>query len=317
MTSDQGRRRLRAYLELVRLPNIFTAMADVAMGFLFVRAIAGPRDTLVLGLLIGASSLLYASGVVLNDVFDLPFDTRWRPERPLPSGRVSPAVARWIGWESLLLGVALGWGAALFTGHLRPGIVAAVLAGCIVAYNAALKRTPAGPLVMGLCRMLNVLLGMSVAVDPISGAAAAWGAENWIVAGGIGTYIVGVTWFARTEARGSSRLHLSMATAVMLSGVALLACLPLFSDRLPGIQRDPLHWCLLMALLGLLIGWRSIWAVVEPVRHRVQTAVRQFILSLVVIDAAVCFAARGTAAAVTILLLLVPAIYFGRWIEST
>ena len=311
MTSDQSRRRLRAYLELVRLPNIFTSMADVAMGFLFVQAISQPRDALVLGLLIGASSLLYVSGVVLNDVFDLSWDTRWRPERPLPSGRVSPAVARWIGWESLLLGVALGWAAAFFAGHLRPGIVAAGLAGCIVAYDAALKQTPAGPLAMGLCRMLNVLLGMSVAAGP-------WAAEHWLVAGGIGTYIVGVTWLARTEARQSARLHLSMATAVMLSGVALLACLPLYSDRLLRvIQQDLLDWYLLMALLGLLLGWRGMRAVVKPVSQRVQMAVRQCILSLVLLDAAVCFAVCGAKPAVMILLLLVPAIYFGRWIKST
>ena len=29
----------RSYLELMRLPNVFTAMADVAMGFLFVQPI--------------------------------------------------------------------------------------------------------------------------------------------------------------------------------------------------------------------------------------------------------------------------------------
>ena len=36
--TDDGRRQAAsfAYLELVRLPNVFTAMADVAMGFLFV-----------------------------------------------------------------------------------------------------------------------------------------------------------------------------------------------------------------------------------------------------------------------------------------
>ena len=30
------------YLELLRLPNFFTAMADVAMGFLFVQVAAEP-----------------------------------------------------------------------------------------------------------------------------------------------------------------------------------------------------------------------------------------------------------------------------------
>ena len=38
MSNDSERRlRFRSYLELMRLPNVFTAMADVAMGFLFVQ----------------------------------------------------------------------------------------------------------------------------------------------------------------------------------------------------------------------------------------------------------------------------------------
>ena len=76
----------RSYLELLRVPNIFTAMADAAMGALFVEADlhgGGP----FIGLLIAASSLLYAAGVVLNDVFDVELDRAERPERPLQIGR--------------------------------------------------------------------------------------------------------------------------------------------------------------------------------------------------------------------------------------
>ncbi len=89
---------LTPYVQLLRLPNLFTAMADVAMGFLFVRASWAwnpapinlrPIGAWVLALLALASALLYAAGVVLNDVFDLERDRRERPERPLPSGRVS------------------------------------------------------------------------------------------------------------------------------------------------------------------------------------------------------------------------------------
>ena len=79
--------QLRDYLELMRLPNVFTSMADVAMGFLFVRELATAIDAWLLAVLLGASSLLYLAGVVLNDVFDLELDSRERPDRPLPSGR--------------------------------------------------------------------------------------------------------------------------------------------------------------------------------------------------------------------------------------
>jgi hypothetical protein len=300
-----------AWAQLVRLPNVFTAVADVAMGVLFVRAVAGPGDLATLGLLMGASALLYAAGVVLNDVFDYPRDLAGRPERPLPSGRVSRRAAAWLGGEALLLGAMLAWLATYFEGSLRPGLVAAVLAGAIVLYDAAAKRTPAGPLVMGACRMLNVLLGMSV-------AAGAWQGEHWLVAGAVGTYVTGVTWFARNEAGQSSRAQLALATLVMLGGVALLAWLPEWSDRLMRrVARQPDLWRLMMAVLGALTAFRCLPAVLEPRQANVQRAVGNAILSLVVLDAAVCFAARGTGPAVAILLLLVPAMLAARWIRMT
>ena len=196
----------QAICELMRLPNVFTAMADVAMGVLFVqRPIRSRRAgwTLVLAALL-ASALLYAAGVVLNDVFDAERST----PASGPSGRCPRAASRCrrparLGWELLVLGRRrLG----LVRGVLRRAPAArrrrrAAAGRCILLYDAWLKRTPLGPLAMGACRMLNVLLGMSAVDAPL-------GAEHWLVAGGIGVYVAGVTWFARTEAEQSSRLQL-------------------------------------------------------------------------------------------------------------
>ena len=293
---------------MVRLPNVFTAMADVAMGFLLVRTIGGPADLWTLGLLIAASSALYISGIVLNDVFDFKTDVQHRPRRPIPSGRVPLAVARWLGWELLILGVAAAWTVALLTGHLRPGIVGTLLATCIVLYDGLLNPTPMGPVAMGACRMLNVLLGISVVAAP-------WQTEHWLVAGGIGVYVAGITWLARTESRASSRVQLALALAVMMAGIALLAWFPNVAGRFgPELLR---RYHILMTLLGLLIGWRCFRAVLDPIPARVQMAVKHAILSLVVLDAAICYVARGTTEAVLILLLLVPAMLLGKWIHST
>lgn len=306
-----GQSRLCAYLELVRAPNLFTAAADVAMGVLLVRMTQGCQRSWLLVPLVAASVLLYASGVVLNDVFDLRRDARRRPERPLPSRRVSLRAARRLGWALLLAGMAAGWLCALLAGGPRPGMVGSLLALWIVLYDACLKRTPLGPLLMGGCRMLNVLLGMSV-------AAAAWQAEHWVVALGIGVYVAGVTCFARTEATRSSRLRLAVSTAVMMLGIALLASFPGWSD-------DPAHpakqlsenWGLLMLILAVLIGWRCFRAVLDPAAGRVQATVKLCILWLVVLDAAVCYAVGGPGWAVMILLLLLPATLLGRWIQLT
>ena len=91
---------LQSYLELLRLPNVFTAAADVAMGFFFVQAAWAfnidvrppslrPIGIWTIGLLIVASASLYLAGMVLNDVFDIELDHEEQPYRPLPSGRIS------------------------------------------------------------------------------------------------------------------------------------------------------------------------------------------------------------------------------------
>src|SRR5207253_3833784 len=74
------------WLRLMRLPNVFTAIADVAMGYLFVQREV--TDGLVLGCLIAASAALYTAGIVFNDVFDREIDAQERPFRPIPSGQI-------------------------------------------------------------------------------------------------------------------------------------------------------------------------------------------------------------------------------------
>ena len=81
---------LRGYLELLRPPNVMTAVADVLAGY----AVAGLSNWAALPWLLGATACLYAGGVVLNDFFDRHLDARERPERPLPSGRVPAAGPR-------------------------------------------------------------------------------------------------------------------------------------------------------------------------------------------------------------------------------
>lgn len=308
-----GRGTLLAWLQLVRLPNLFTAMADPAMGVLFVAASAGPGDARVLGLLMAASAALYAGGAALNDYFDREADARERPFRPIPSGRIAPPAARALGFGILTLGLALAWLAAFFAGRDLAGLVACALAGLIVAYDAVLKRTVLGPAAMGGCRMLNALLGMSV-------GAAAWGAAEWLVAGGIGVYVAGLTWFARTEARQSDHRALALATVVMVAGLAVLGFLPFYIERarlVPLLQAEPYRWFIFVAALGLWIGWRGLRALTVPTPDRVQLAVRQGILSIIFLDAAAVFAVQGLGWAMLVLVLLVPATVLGQWVYST
>ncbi|MCO6457924.1 MAG: UbiA family prenyltransferase, partial [Pirellulaceae bacterium] len=98
--------RVLDYLRLLRIPNVFTAVADVTMGFLVVHG--GLQPWPAFACLVAASCLLYLAGMVLNDVFDIEVDRRERPERPLPSGRIPLGRARWLGLGMLGGGVLAG-----------------------------------------------------------------------------------------------------------------------------------------------------------------------------------------------------------------
>ncbi len=309
---------LRPYLQLFRLPNVFTALADVLMGYLATHDPA-PFPTLRLPpdfwALLAASGCLYSAGMVLNDVYDLEVDRKERPQRPLPAGRISVHVAGALGYGLLALGIALAFVSGFFSGQFRSGVVAILLAVAIVLYDGVLKRTPLAPVVMGLCRMLNVLLGMSALTGP-------WHTMHYVIAAGVGVYIMGVTWFARTEARESNRLLLAFGALVMLAGIGLLASYPHWIDATLAEVSWPRfvdrgRWPLVWSMVGLMIVWRCLWAIVDPTAQRVQYAVRNCIFSLIMLDGMVTFGIRDMGWAIAVLLLLLPTMYLGRWIYST
>jgi 4-hydroxybenzoate polyprenyltransferase len=303
--------RLIAYMQLFRLPNVFTAMTDVLLGFWFTHETLSPIGVFLL--LLASSCLLYTGGMVLNDVFDLEQDRRERPQRPIPSGRITINIAGGLAGCLLISGMLAGCGAGLLAGDVRPAVLATLLAWTIISYDGILKHTPAGPVAMGACRMFNVLLGMSASPTP-------WTVANWVVAGGIGLYVVGVTWFARREASSSQRLQLIGATLTMLAGISLLRWWPKLipSEKwFATLEFEPECWTWAWILIALAIGWRFVWAIIDPQPSRVQAAVKTGILSIIVLDAVTVFAVRGPMPAVAILLLIVPTVALGAWIYST
>ncbi len=312
--------RLLAYCRLFRLPNVFTAVADVAMGFLFVQQKLLPWAVFV-GLVL-SSALLYVAGMVLNDVYDVEQDRRERPHRPIPAGDIALPIARRLGFLLLLAGALCGWLApqvASLDGVslVRSGCVATVLAAAIVAYDAVLKRTPLAPAIMGICRFLNVLLGMSIG-RTVAGPAylAGFAAYHLVAAAGIGVYIAGVTWFARTEAVTSRRSTLALATAVIAAGLGMLGWLyRVLPPHIPTM--DEKYWFILVGLLAFTIVRRCSTAVANPTPHRVQLAVKNAIWSLIVLDAAVVLLVCPAMWALVVLALVIPTVLLGTWIEAT
>jgi hypothetical protein len=310
---------LRPYAQLVRLPNLPTAVADVALAALATHSLPARWPAfLVLAL---ASCCLYMAGMVLNDFFDVEQDKLERPDRPIPSGRVSRRAAGWLGVVLLAGGVTLamlaGWVLVLreeAEGPFRPAVIAVLLAGAILAYDGWLKRTPLGPAGMGACRFLNVMLGVS-----LSGTAY-WSLGPYLGLV-VGLYIVGVTWFARTEARASSQTALAGAAGVMLASLVLV--LPAAAQA-EGPRRlaeespaSPLFPYLLVAL-GFWLGFPLWRAITAPTPAHVQAAVKRSLIGLILLDTVLATGTAGTVGLV-LLLLLAPAVYLNRrrWLYAT
>ena len=108
---------------------------------------------------------------------------------------------------------------AWLAGQLRPGLIGPLLAAAIVLYDLGLKRTPLGPLGHGRLPDAQRAAGHERPGRSSPG-------EHFLVAGGIGVYVVGVTWLARNETAAGDRRQLFAGTLVMMAGIALLGCLP-------------------------------------------------------------------------------------------
>jgi len=305
--------RVLAYAQLLRLPNVFTAFADIALGAAVGAAVLPTVPFAFWGgmLLVAlASGCLYLAGMVWNDVFDRTEDAAARAFRPIPSGRVSVRAAVVLGTALMAAGIALAALAGL-PGQPEwkhdPLVYSIGIAIAVLLYDGGLKRTPIGPVAMGSCRFLNVLFGVSLIPDEHLDSGL-----RLHLAGVVGIYIVGVTWFARTEeARSNSR---QLAGAAIVIVLALVLGLVL-KAKLPAGSGTFLFPYLLVAF-GFLIGRPIARALSSPAPRAVQTAIKRAVLGLVMLDA-VLATAFGGLAALAILLLLPPALLIGKWVYST
>jgi 4-hydroxybenzoate polyprenyltransferase len=315
---------LLSYLRLLRIPNVFTALADVLMGYAVVQQSFKPVEPL-LALLV-ASACLYLAGMVLNDVFDVEEDRRERPQRPIPSGRIPLSAARGIGFALLVLGLVAGAGA----GYLpqasaaaypwRSAAVAVAIAASVLLYDGVLKRTMVGPVFMGLCRFFNVLLGASLA-DQTLVTDRAWtlyfNDGQLLAAGAIGVYVLGITIFARAEATQSQPLKLSLGLAVQCIGIALLYFAPQYLPVPAHAFSFASAWPLLLLLLALSIGRHSAYAIADPQPAYVQRSIKFAILSIITLDAALTLYLAGPPYGMAVFALMIPALVLGQWVYST
>lgn len=192
--------RVGDLLDLVRAPAALTALGDPLVGAVSARGVVGGRAVP----LAAASACLYAAGMALNDYSDADLDAVERPERPIPSGRVSRATALGLAAGLTAVGVGLA-----FAAGRAAGVTAIGLAASVWTYDLAAKASPAGPVVMAVCRGLNVVMGA---------AGPGW-RGGVFPAGLMAAHTAAVTLISRGEVNGTST-PVAAATATAMGATA-------------------------------------------------------------------------------------------------
>ncbi len=300
---------LLAWWQLLRIGNVFTAISNIAAGALIVQQSWQPIAPLIV--LVAASAFLYTAGMVLNDAFDATLDARERPERPIPSGRISRKQAFQVGFGLLALGIGCAYVASWQLENRSPLIIGLLLTLTIVGYDAWWKKTEFGPSAMGLCRYLNILLGASIATDLLNEPAA------WIYAAVVGMYTLGLTLFARAENEETKTKGQAIGGLVTLGALGLLSGLPIVLPEFWNLPLTPNIWFGCLAVFGLIVARSLLLTLSNPGPTVFRQYVSKLLLGFVFLDAMVAFASAGWPSGLIVLTLVVPPLVISRWAPMT
>jgi 4-hydroxybenzoate polyprenyltransferase len=305
--------KLAAWLKLARVSNLPTAWSNILMAFWVVNESWSPSADLVL--LIFASSCFYVAGMILNDVADVEFDRVERPERPIPCGAINRRRAAVAGFGLLFTGFAFAVAAGPLVGgfgsieNWKPVLVSSFLAMCILAYDFGLKKTLAGPVMMGACRTSNVLLGAST-FTPDQPILFGFSANILWIALIIGIYVCGITWFARDETKSEKRGAMVSGTVLIIAALASIQFIPPITQ----LGSAASHIRLFNFVLTVMIGFRIIRAIRHGQPKYIQSAVVTCLISLILIDAMFMLTAtqENILPALVVAFLVVPAHLLGK-----
>lgn len=278
---------IKSYLQLCRPANIITAIADILAGVAiasFSTAITGINPIGIVLLCISTIGL-YGGGIVFNDIFDLELDKIERPERAIPSGRISLKNAYIFGTMLLLIGII-----AAFLNNNLSGIIALLVAISALVYDKYGKHHSfLGPINMGLCRGGNLILGMSIVTSTVS--------EWWWLGILPVCYIAAITMISRGEVHGGNKNTLYFA--------GFLYVIVSISQLTIAYKLDNLLITLTFVALHIYLIFKpSINAISNPIGPNIGKAVKAGVLALIVMDAAWVSVSGNFVLALFVLILL-------------
>ena len=293
------RQRLKEYLLLIRLPNVFTTPSNILAGYFAAVAVAEADGVHLIALMI-SSGLLYIAGIILNDYFDIEIDKRERPRRPLPSGNISKTRALAIAIIALLIANAI----ALILSPVSLAVSLA-LTLAIIAYDYKLKHGLSGPFAMGGTRFLNVIYGASPVLLYLDNQSYA---IVGVAAGSLFLYTISITVLSKKET-GTERPNSTIVYFIVLGIISAVLALGLLLH---------LQWAFLLNLslfaVVMIITFKQYLAKELP---SVQKAVRNMVISIILLDSVFITGTAGLPYGLATLLLIAPAVALARKLYVT
>lgn len=298
---------LRQYLLLVRLPNTFTVPSNILAGY-FAVILPSYANVSHLAILILSSLLLYLSGIVFNDYFDIEEDRKERPFRPLPSGKVTKQKAFIIAAASMLAGNIL-----VFAVGATSVVISIILSVTIIAYNYRLKHTITGPFIMGAARFLNVFLGASPAFPALL-----FSNNNililriMLVSVSVFLYVIAISILSRMEIGATRSIQTVMCPFFIIFAVITMI---LFAG-LVGIFKINLVVSLTLFAGTVIITFKQT-IFKDYSSTGIQKAIKIMVLSIIILDSVFVSGTAGLYYGLATLLLIIPSIVLARKLYVT
>lgn len=293
------------YLILIRLPNVFTVLTNILVGYFSLTGVS-EANVFHISVLMASSSLLYISGIVFNDYFDLATDRKERPFRPLPSGRVSRRNALVLAIVTL---VAANIAALMVS--VTSLMVSAALSAIIIAYDYGAKRGRFGPSVMGMARFLNVFLGASPALLLATGLP--W--TTVFAASAMFAYVYSITLLSRREAgeheRGSYGKAIAQSFAIIAGVIASAVALAFY------LESPEMAVNIILFSVVIYFTMRRILSGTAVQAKGIQNVVRNLVLSIIVLDSIFITAFAGLYFGLVSLAVIAPAIILAKKLYVT
>lgn len=244
----------KEYLQLVRLPGIFTAFSNVLIGYFF--SFSFNSEIIFLPYLLATSGMLFCSGMIFNDYFDYNLDKKERSFRPLPSGKISKHNALLIGFIFLILANI----SASFLGF--DSLIISLILSCIILfYNLKLKSISfLGILNLSLIRMLNILLGFSI-------IGISFEFIQYLFP--LGIFVVGISVLAKNEIKSNLVIYKKLNKIIIIITIASVSILVINNFQFESL---------------LFLGLFSFLSVYSLFFKKIQNQITVQLLSIILLD---------------------------------